>query len=195
MQVYIFLKDRENRKRTSVKVSRFLSNSQIPSKSPISTCSTKSPLSKGTLSYLIRIFPKLWRSFTRDRHFRRTRIVGPTTGTGNEKRRTLRKYLTRSSARKKKKRISCLGCKYGNQFKATRFCKKPIVISLALFFICSCYSTAKANPMTSRRTTILVFFMLFVISLEAAAIDDKNVSCGNKKQGNDSHVKALLQIN
>ena len=45
---------------------------------------------------------------------------------------------------------------------------------------------AKANPMTFRRTTILVLFMLFVISLEAAAIYDKNVSCGNKKQGNDS---------
>ena len=151
MQVYIFLKDRENRKRTSVKVSRFLSNSQIPSKSPISTCSTKSPLIKGTLSYLIRIFPKLWRNFTRDRHFRRTRIVGPTTGTGNEKRRTLRKYLTRSSARKKKKkRISRLGCKYGNQFKATRFYKKPIVISLALFFICSIdqYISQSGNPDT-----------------------------------------------
>ena len=119
------------------------------------------------------------------RHFRQTRIVGPTTGTGNEKRRTLRKYLTRSSARKKQKRISRLGCKYGNQFKATRFCKKPIK-SLAPFFICSCYSMAKANPMTFCRTTILVLFMLFVISLEAAAIYDKNVSCGNKKQGNDS---------
>ena len=149
MQVYIFLKDRENRKRTSVKVSRFLSNSQIPSKSPISTCSTKSPLSKGTLSYLIRIFPKLWRSFTRDRHFRRTRIMGPTNGTGSEKRRTLRKYLTRSRARKKK-RISRLGCKYGNQFKATRFYKKPIVISLALFFICSIdqYISQSGNPDT-----------------------------------------------
>lgn len=45
---------------------------------------------------------------------------------------------------------------------------------------------AKANPMTFRRTTILVLFMLFVISLEAAAIYDKNVPCGNKKQGNDS---------
>ena len=44
---------------------------------------------------------------------------------------------------------------------------------------------AKANPMTFRRTTILVLFMLFVISLEAAAIC-KNVSCGNKKQGDDS---------
>lgn len=45
---------------------------------------------------------------------------------------------------------------------------------------------AKANPMTFCRTTILVLFMLFVISLEAAAIYDKNVRCGNKKQGNDS---------
>ena len=45
---------------------------------------------------------------------------------------------------------------------------------------------AKANPMTFRRTTILVLFMLFVISLEAAAIYGKNVSCGNKKQGDDS---------
>ena len=45
---------------------------------------------------------------------------------------------------------------------------------------------AKANPMTFRRTTILVLFILFVISLEAAAIYDKNVSCGNKQQGDDS---------
>ena len=75
---------------------------------------------------------------------------------------------------------------HGNQFKATRFYKKPIIKSLAPFFICSCYSMAKANPMTFRRTTIQVLFMLFVISLEAATIYDKNVSCGNKKQGNHS---------